>query len=79
MQEEIFGSAYASAVYFSQILNFPKDKKVFVIGEAGLEEELESEGISYCGGSVRCLPAAFLTVSDADEGLRLRIPTSTSS
>ncbi|CED82760.1 2-phosphoglycolate phosphatase [Phaffia rhodozyma] len=50
-EDEIFGSAYASAVYFSQILKFPKDKKVFVIGEKGLEDELHSEGINTCGGS----------------------------
>ena len=52
LKEEIFGSAYASAVYLSTVLKFPKDKKVFVIGEAGLEEELKAEGINYCGGSV---------------------------
>jgi hypothetical protein len=52
-QEEIFGSAYASAVYIAQILNLPKDKKVFVIGESGLEDELRSEGLTVCGGSVR--------------------------
>lgn len=30
----------------------PKDKKVYVIGMDGLEEELRSEGISFCGGTV---------------------------
>lgn len=48
---EIFGSAYASAVYLSKILNFPKDKKVYVIGEEGLERELDSVGIRYSGGT----------------------------
>jgi len=51
--EEIFGSGYAAAVYLSSILKFPKDKRVYVIGEAGLEEELDSVGIAHAGGTVR--------------------------
>lgn len=31
----------------------PKEKKVYVIGQAGLEEELDNLGIARCGGSVR--------------------------
>lgn len=50
-QEEIFGSAYASAVYMSRILNFPKDKRVYVLGEKGLEDELDAVGIQRCGGT----------------------------
>lgn len=49
--DEIFGSAYASAVYLSSVMKLPKDKKVYVIGMAGLEEELQEEGISYLGGT----------------------------
>ncbi|ODN98415.1 4-nitrophenyl phosphatase [Cryptococcus wingfieldii CBS 7118] len=49
--EECFGSAYASAVYLSEVLKFPKDKKVYVFGHEGLEEELDEVGISHCGGS----------------------------
>ncbi|OWT41389.1 4-nitrophenyl phosphatase [Cryptococcus neoformans] len=49
--DECFGSAYASAVYISQVLNFPKDKKVYVFGEEGLEEELDQCSIAHCGGS----------------------------
>jgi len=48
---EIFGSAYASAVYLSSVVKFPKDRKVYVIGEAGLEEELENEGVLHIGGT----------------------------
>jgi 4-nitrophenyl phosphatase len=51
-QEEIFGSAYASAVYISKVLKMPKEKKVYVIGQAGLEEELDNLGIARCGGTV---------------------------
>ncbi|KZV91340.1 2-phosphoglycolate phosphatase [Exidia glandulosa HHB12029] len=48
---EIFGSAYAAAVYVSSVMKLPKDKKVYVIGEAGLEEELHDEGITTLGGT----------------------------
>jgi 4-nitrophenyl phosphatase len=51
-QEEIFGSGYAASVYLSSVLKFPKDKRVYVIGEAGLEEELEANGIAHAGGTV---------------------------
>ncbi|PAV17761.1 2-phosphoglycolate phosphatase [Pyrrhoderma noxium] len=49
--DEVFGSAYAAAVYLSSVIKFPKDKKVFVIGQSGLEEELRNEGITYVGGT----------------------------
>ncbi|KZT00721.1 2-phosphoglycolate phosphatase [Laetiporus sulphureus 93-53] len=49
--EEVFGSAYASAVYISSVMKLPKDKKVYVIGMKGLEEELDEEGIAHIGGT----------------------------
>ncbi|KAF8177656.1 HAD-like domain-containing protein, partial [Pholiota molesta] len=49
--DEIYGSAYAAAVYLSSILKIPKDKKVYVIGQSGLEEELRDEGIQFIGGT----------------------------
>ncbi|KLO09972.1 2-phosphoglycolate phosphatase [Schizopora paradoxa] len=49
--DEIFGSAFASAIYLSSVIKFPKEKKVFVIGMPGLEEELRAEGIKHVGGS----------------------------
>lgn len=51
-QDEIFSSAYATAAYLKTILNFPADKKVYVIGEKGVEDELDSVGIRHCGGTV---------------------------
>jgi hypothetical protein len=51
-QDEIYGSAYAAAVYLSSIIKIPKNKKVYVIGQNGLEEELRDEGIHYIGGTV---------------------------
>jgi len=52
-QDEIYGSAYTAAIYLSSIIKIPKDKKVYVIGQSGLEEELREEGIQYMGGTVR--------------------------
>jgi 4-nitrophenyl phosphatase len=52
-QDEVFSSAYASAVYISSVMKLPQDKKVYVIGMSGLEEELRDEGISFLGGTVR--------------------------
>ena len=34
------------------MVKFPKEKKVYVIGMEGLEEELREEGINYVGGTV---------------------------
>ncbi|CCM01985.1 uncharacterized protein FIBRA_04059 [Fibroporia radiculosa] len=49
--DEVFGSAYASAVYISSVMKMPKTKKVYVIGMKGLEEELDEEGIAHLGGT----------------------------
>ncbi|ODV91970.1 hypothetical protein CANCADRAFT_147466 [Tortispora caseinolytica NRRL Y-17796] len=46
--DNIFGSAYATAVYLKQVRNI---SKAFVIGESGLQSELESEGITVLGGA----------------------------
>ncbi|KAJ3047489.1 hypothetical protein HK097_011491, partial [Rhizophlyctis rosea] len=48
--DEIFSSAYAAAYYLSHNLHFPKSKKVYVIGMAGVKDELASEGIGSVGG-----------------------------
>ncbi len=50
--EDIFGSAYSAAIYISRILKLPEPKnKVFVLGEAGIEEELRTEKVSFIGGT----------------------------
>ncbi|KAL2124128.1 hypothetical protein VTJ04DRAFT_493 [Mycothermus thermophilus] len=50
--DEIFGSAYSSAIYISRILRLPPPKnKVFVVGESGIEQELLAEGIPFIGGT----------------------------
>jgi len=78
LQDEVFGSAYAAAVYLSSVLNFPKDKRVYVIGMSGLEDELRSEGISFIGGTVSrtsSLPSSIIRhpstrISFSDAGSR---------
>ncbi|EEB92750.1 hypothetical protein MPER_08697 [Moniliophthora perniciosa FA553] len=50
--DEIYGSAYAAAVYISSVMKLPKTKKVYVIGMKGLEEELTDEGVSFIGGTL---------------------------
>ncbi|KIW27544.1 uncharacterized protein PV07_07272 [Cladophialophora immunda] len=54
--EEIFGSSYSASVFIARILpqSYPelkKRNKVFVIGEAGIETELDAEAIPYLGGT----------------------------
>jgi len=49
--DDIFGSAYSASIYISRILKLPPGKnKVFVLGEAGIEQELKSENVDFiCG------------------------------
>ncbi len=58
-EEEVFGSAYASALYVARNLAFPADKQVYVVGMAGIKEELELQGIRVAdvgvGSCVRCV------------------------
>ncbi|KGO57589.1 2-phosphoglycolate phosphatase, eukaryotic [Penicillium expansum] len=50
--EEIFSSSYSSSIYISRILQLPENKrKVYVIGETGIEQELRSENVSFIGGT----------------------------
>jgi 4-nitrophenyl phosphatase len=68
--EEIFGSAYSSAIYISRILKLPAPKnKVFVLGEAGIENELREENVPFIGGTDPSLrrditPEDYLGISD---------------
>ncbi|KAI1818839.1 HAD-like domain-containing protein [Poronia punctata] len=68
--EEIFASAYSSAVYISRILNLPAPRnKVFVLGESGIEQELRTENVPFIGGTDPALrrditPADFAGLAD---------------
>jgi 4-nitrophenyl phosphatase len=55
-EEEVFGSSYSAAIYIARILpktqpQLKEKRKVFVIGESGIEAELDSEKIPYIGAS----------------------------
>eukprot|EP00158_Paraphelidium_tribonemae_P002608 Partr_v1_DN25508_c0_g1_i2_m20940 putative -phosphatase len=47
---QIIPSSFASAFHLSSILKFPADKRIYVVGEEGLCEELEAHGIKWTGG-----------------------------
>lgn len=49
LQDEVVGSAYNAAYYIKHVLKLPDTKKAFVIGEPGLEHELQEFGIDYLG------------------------------
>jgi phosphoglycolate phosphatase len=48
-EDEIFSSSFAAAMFF-KVNNFPREKKVYVIGEEGILEELELAGFTALGG-----------------------------
>ncbi|PVH20901.1 hypothetical protein CXQ85_004413 [Candidozyma haemuli] len=50
-KDEIFGSSFATAVYIQQILKLPQSKKIWVLGEEGIEKELQELGYETLGGS----------------------------
>ncbi|KAH0462814.1 hypothetical protein IEQ34_010389 [Dendrobium chrysotoxum] len=71
-EEEIFASSFAAAAYLKSI-DFPKDKKVYVIGEDGILKELELAGFQYLGGPADGekkieLKPGFLMEHDKDVG-----------
>lgn len=63
-EKDIFSSAFATAVYLRNILNFPADKRVYVIGESGIVDELKAVGIETTGASVRDLSFLALAMQD---------------
>jgi 4-nitrophenyl phosphatase len=66
-KDEIFGSSYSAAVYISKIMKLPAPKnKVFVLGEAGVEEELASENIPFVGGADPALRRDIKSPEDFD-------------
>jgi len=48
--EEIFSSSFAAAAYLEEINFKATGKKVYVIGEIGIQEELDLIGVPYIGG-----------------------------
>eukprot|EP00956_Cyclotella_meneghiniana_P026470 scaffold57263_cov59-Cyclotella_meneghiniana.AAC.7 len=48
--EEIFSSSFAAAAYFEQTKFKDTGKKVYIVGEVGIQEELDLIGIPHFGG-----------------------------
>lgn len=48
-EDEIFSSSFAAAM-FLKVNDFPREKKVYVVGEEGILEELELAGYTGIGG-----------------------------
>ena len=48
--EEIFSSSFAAAAYLEQTKFKETGKKVYIIGEVGIEEELDLVGVPWIGG-----------------------------
>lgn len=48
--EEIFSSSFAAAAYFEQTKFKETGKKVYIVGEVGIQEELDLIGIPHFGG-----------------------------
>ncbi|GAB4826449.1 Phosphoglycolate phosphatase 2 [Ancistrocladus abbreviatus] len=48
-EDEIFSSSFAASMYLKSVA-FPRDKKVYVVGEEGILEELELAGFTGLGG-----------------------------
>lgn len=69
-KEDIFGSSYATAVYIDKILQLPKDKKVWVLGEGGIEKELQELGYTTVGGTDPNLVKDGVNFNPDDEQLQ---------
>ncbi|KAK6460369.1 p-nitrophenyl phosphatase [Scheffersomyces coipomensis] len=50
-KDEVFGSSYASAIYIDKILKLSKEKKIWILGEEGIEQELHELGYKTIGGT----------------------------
>ncbi|KAI9656598.1 MAG: hypothetical protein M1821_004805 [Bathelium mastoideum] len=65
--EEVFGSSYSAAIYISRIIRLqPPKNKVYVLGEAGVEAELDSESVPHIGGTDESL-RRDITAEDYDK------------
>jgi 4-nitrophenyl phosphatase len=70
LQEEVFGSSYSAAIYISRIMKLQAPKnKVYVLGETGVEQELASENVRFCGGTDESLrremsPTDYTSIAD---------------
>jgi len=56
--EEIVPASYCAAAYLESI-DFPKDKKIFLVSSGGVQEELREAGFSYVGGETDFAPSVI--------------------
>jgi len=68
LPEEIFSSSFAAAAYLEQTNFAATGRKVYVIGEVGIQEELDLIGVPHVGG-----PADAGKMPDMSPGGRLNI------
>lgn len=71
--EEIFSSSFAAAAYLEQTKFKESGKKVYVVGEVGIQEELDLIGVPHLGGpedggKVPDMGSGCLVEHDADVG-----------
>lgn len=66
-------SSFAAAVYLKNALKFPADRKVYVMGMQGIEEELDAVNILHCGGTAaednQLLPANDFSSLTSEEAI----------
>lgn len=48
----MFSSAFATAAYLKEVIHFPADKKVYVVGMEGIRHELSAQGIQVLGADL---------------------------
>lgn len=66
-EEEVFGSSYSAAVYLKDVIKFPPGRKVLIVGESGMEEELSNAGIEFVGGTDPALRKIDVSDEDLDK------------
>uniref|UniRef100_A0A7S0VVN4 Phosphoglycolate phosphatase n=1 Tax=Hemiselmis tepida TaxID=464990 RepID=A0A7S0VVN4_9CRYP len=71
--EEIFSSSFAAAAYMEQIKFKETGKKVYIVGERGIQEELDLIGVPWIGGEADKdqeiqLVSGFALPHDSDVG-----------
>ncbi|QPG73289.1 hypothetical protein FOA43_000598 [Brettanomyces nanus] len=67
LKKEVFGSAYASAIYAKNIIKLPTEKKIWIMGGKGLEVEFNEAGYQTLGGSSMPELDKELDLSDSND------------
>lgn len=75
--EEIFSSSFAAAAYLEQSKFKESGKKVYIIGEVGICEELDLIDVPWIGGPGKSFfeNLAYETLSDSSSNIQLIVTT----